>query len=249
MTKKRRRPIHLHVMVSEEEQALIQQRMTESGIRNMGAYMRKMALNGYVLHVDLSPVRELVSLQRRCSNNLNQVAIQANTYGGIYPEEIAALQRDYAALWGPLSDLLKKLPGFHYFGTICPEVLKAGGILVVPPGQRYNYHVRNHKPHFSRRYQAMRIILKLLSAPFVLALTLLVAVLNFAFSFASWVFYALSFLCLIGALFALFTGDRWGIQGLVIAFAVSPFGLPAVAEWLINKLDSLNYSLKSFITG
>ena len=63
--------------------------------RNMGAYMRKMALSGYVLHVDLSPVRELVSLQRRCSNNLNQVAIQANTYGAIYPEELAALQRDY----------------------------------------------------------------------------------------------------------------------------------------------------------
>ena len=55
--------------------------MAEAGIRNMGAYMRKMALNGYVLYVDLSPVRELVSLQRRCSNNLNQVAIQANTYG------------------------------------------------------------------------------------------------------------------------------------------------------------------------
>ena len=109
MTKKRRRPVHLHVMVSEEEQALIRERMAEAGIRNMGAYMRKMALNGYVLHVDLSPVRELVSLQRRCSNNLNQVAIQANTYGGIYPEEIAALQRDYAALWGPLSDLLERL--------------------------------------------------------------------------------------------------------------------------------------------
>lgn len=71
VTKKRRRPIHLHVMVSEEELALIQERMA----RNMGAYVRKMALNGYVLHVDLSPVRELVSLQRRCSNNLNQVAI------------------------------------------------------------------------------------------------------------------------------------------------------------------------------
>ena len=73
MTKKRRRPIHLHVMVSEAEQALIQERMAEAGIRNRGAYMRKMALSGYVLHVDLSPVRELVSLQRRCSNNLNQV--------------------------------------------------------------------------------------------------------------------------------------------------------------------------------
>ena len=107
--KKRRSSVHLHVMVSEDEQALIQERMDEAGIRNMGAYMRKMALNGYVLHVDLSPVRELVSLQQRCSNNLNQVAIQANTYGGIYPEEIAALKKAYEALWDPLSDLLKKL--------------------------------------------------------------------------------------------------------------------------------------------
>ena len=109
MTKKRRRPIHLHVMVTPEEQVLIGERMAEAGISNMGAYMRKMALNGYVLHVDLSEIRELVSLQRRCANNLNQVALHVNTYGGIYPNEIKALQRDYADLWGPLSDLLKKL--------------------------------------------------------------------------------------------------------------------------------------------
>ena len=82
--------------------------MAEAGIQNMGAYMRKMALNGYVLHVDLVDVRELVSLQRRCANNLNQVAIHANTYG-IYPSEIATLQKDYADLWGPMSDLIKKL--------------------------------------------------------------------------------------------------------------------------------------------
>ena len=105
---KRRRAVHLHVMVSEEERALIQERMTEANIRNMGAYIRKMALNGYVLHVDLSPVRELVSLQRRCANNLNQVAVHANMYG-IYPEEIAGLQRDYEKLWGQVSDVLKEL--------------------------------------------------------------------------------------------------------------------------------------------
>ena len=80
-----------------------------AGISNMGAYMRKMALNGYVLHVDLSDIRELVSLQRRSANNLNQVAIHVNTYGGIYPHEIKALQRDYADLWEAFSDLLKKL--------------------------------------------------------------------------------------------------------------------------------------------
>ncbi len=109
MTKNRRRCVHLHVMVMPEEQALIRERMAEAGISNMGAYMRKMALNGYVLHVDLSDIRELVSLQRRCANNLNQVAIHVNIYGGIYPDEIKALQQDYADLWGPLSDLLKKL--------------------------------------------------------------------------------------------------------------------------------------------
>ena len=108
MTKKRRRPIHLHVMVSEAEQALIQERMAEAGIRNMGAYMRKMALNGYILHVDLAPVKELVSLQRRCANNLNQVAVHANTFG-VYPEEIAGLQRDYEKLWGRVSDVLVEL--------------------------------------------------------------------------------------------------------------------------------------------
>jgi hypothetical protein len=73
------------MMVTPEEQALIRERMAETGISNMRAYMRKMALNGYVLHVDLSDIRELVSLQQRCANNLNQVAIHVNTYGSITP--------------------------------------------------------------------------------------------------------------------------------------------------------------------
>ncbi len=107
----RARDIPLYVRVSQAEYDLIQGRMAEAGTTNMAAFVRKMALNGYVLHVDLSPVKDLVSLQKRCANNLNQVAIHANTYGGIYPNEIAALQKDYAALWGPLSDLLKQLAG------------------------------------------------------------------------------------------------------------------------------------------
>ena len=82
--------------------------MAETGIINARVYMRKMALNGYILHVDLTPARELVSLQRRCTNNLNQVAVHANTLG-LYPEEIAGLQRDYEKLWGRVSDVLMEL--------------------------------------------------------------------------------------------------------------------------------------------
>ena len=94
-------------MVTEDELAQIQRRMAEAGITNAGAYMRKMALNGYILHVDLAPVKELV-LQRRCANNLNQVVVHANTFG-VYPEEIAGLQRDYEKLWGRVSDVLTEL--------------------------------------------------------------------------------------------------------------------------------------------
>ena len=59
-------------MVTEDELAQIQRRMAEAGITNAGAYMRKMALNGYILHVDLAPVRELVWLPRRLAHNYHK---------------------------------------------------------------------------------------------------------------------------------------------------------------------------------
>ena len=104
----RKRNVHLHVMVTPDELAAIYERMAEAGISNAGAYVRKMALNGYILHIDLAPVKELISLQRRCSNNLNQVAIHAHTYG-VYPEEIDGLKRDYEKLWGEVSKVLREL--------------------------------------------------------------------------------------------------------------------------------------------
>ena len=107
--KKRVRNTLLHVWLSPDERAKIQERMADVGIRNLSAYVRKMALNGYVLHVDLAPVKDIVSLQRRCANNLNQIAVRENINGGVYPDEIKALQKDYADLWGPLSELLERL--------------------------------------------------------------------------------------------------------------------------------------------
>ena len=100
MTKKRVRSVPIYVWVRPDELEVIRERMAEAGIRNMSAYLRKMELGGYVLHVDL---------QRRCANNLNQAAIHANSYGGLYPDELKRLQKDYADLWGPLSDLLAQL--------------------------------------------------------------------------------------------------------------------------------------------
>ena len=150
MTKKRRRSVHLHVMVTPEEQALIADRMAEAGISNMGSYMRKMALNGYVLHVDLSDIRELVALQRRCANNLNQVAIHANTYG-IYPSEIAALQKDYADLWTPLSELLKKLSAIVAIIKTTSKLVVCTDPRRVITGRSPKGVLKNLTPHYHYR--------------------------------------------------------------------------------------------------
>ena len=106
MKKNRTRNICVDLHLSEKEYDMIKERMAGAGTENVSLFIRKMALKGYVQHVGLSPVRDLVSLQRRCSNDLNQIAANVNTYGSIYREEIAALQKDYNALWGGLSNLI-----------------------------------------------------------------------------------------------------------------------------------------------
>lgn len=106
---KRRRDVPIYLWVEQRELEVIQARMAELGVQNMSAYIRKMALNGYILNVDLAPVKELISLLRRCSANLNQIAIHVNTYGGLYPQEIKSLQKDYAALWEQTTEVLKQL--------------------------------------------------------------------------------------------------------------------------------------------
>ena len=97
----------------------------------------------------------------------------------------------------------------------------------------------------------MRIILKILAAPFVLALTLLVAVLNFSVSLASWVFGILSLIFAVCGLFELFIQHNasWGITGLVLAFLLSPYGLQAVAGLLIEAVDGLGSSLRRFLVS
>ena len=84
--------------ISEDERKRIQDKMAEVGVHHMSAYIRKMALDGYCIHLDLKDIKELVSLLQRCGNNLNQYARRANTDGSIYEEDIKALQEQFAAI-------------------------------------------------------------------------------------------------------------------------------------------------------
>ena len=88
----RERNQEIHVLLLPEEMERIKQKMAELGIINRSAYVRKMALDGYCINLDLTDMKEMVSLLRRCSNNLNQYAKRANETGSIYAEDIQDLQ-------------------------------------------------------------------------------------------------------------------------------------------------------------
>jgi len=105
---KRERNLRLHIMVNHDELTTIRERMKEVDSCNQSAFIRKMALDGYAVNVDIAPVNELISLQRRCVNNLSQIAKHAQTHN-IYQAEITELQRGYAELWEQYSELLKHL--------------------------------------------------------------------------------------------------------------------------------------------
>lgn len=103
------RTIPLYFKVSPEEKEIIEKKMTQLGIHNQRAYLRKMAVDGYAVQVDMSDFKALVSLLRICSNNLNQIAKRLNSTGNLYQEDVADLQERYRELWGAISTLLEKL--------------------------------------------------------------------------------------------------------------------------------------------
>jgi len=95
----------------------------------------------------------------------------------------------------------------------------------------------------------MRIILKILAAPFVVVLTVSWALLIFVFCWAETLLQYVSGIAGLIALVLFIMGQTTGgIVFAVIAFLISPVGLPAIAKWLIDRLDDMNDALKNFIT-
>ena len=83
----------LHFRVSKAELNAIREKMQELGTHNMAAYLRKMALDGYCIRLDLGDLKKVVSLMRYASNNLNQYAKRANECGKVYAADMEDLRQ------------------------------------------------------------------------------------------------------------------------------------------------------------
>ena len=104
-----RRDQQLHFRVSKPELERIRNKMEASGILSIGSYLRKMALDGYCLHLDLPQLRRMAYLLQMCSNNLNQYAKVANENGQIYTADLEDLRARLDELISVSKQIIAKL--------------------------------------------------------------------------------------------------------------------------------------------
>ncbi|MEE0718762.1 MAG: plasmid mobilization relaxosome protein MobC [Oscillospiraceae bacterium] len=88
---------------------LVQEKMRQLGTSNFSAFMRKMAIDGYVVKLELPELRELVSLLRYSSNNLNQLTRRVHESGRIYDVDLEDIHRGQEQLWDAAQTILDKL--------------------------------------------------------------------------------------------------------------------------------------------
>ncbi|MBO6270781.1 MAG: plasmid mobilization relaxosome protein MobC [Oscillospiraceae bacterium] len=81
--------------LTDHEYEMIQQKMQQCGIRNMSAYLRKMAIDGLVVNLDMPAFREMLKLMNRTAANVNQIAVRCNMTGGISREDLTELRDGY----------------------------------------------------------------------------------------------------------------------------------------------------------
>ena len=102
-----KKTVRVEFVMSEQDAELVKGRMAELGITNLSAYLRKMAVDGYIIHLDMGDIQEMVRLLRICSNNLNQYAKRANETGSVYAADVEDLRARLDNLWDGMDKLLR----------------------------------------------------------------------------------------------------------------------------------------------
>ena len=105
----RKREVQVNFRVSPQELEMIEQKMAQLGTSNREAYLRKMALDGYVVKLGLPELKELVSLMRYSSNNLNQLTRRVHETGRIYDADLEDISQRQEQLWAGVREILTRL--------------------------------------------------------------------------------------------------------------------------------------------
>lgn len=104
-----RRSVKMTVRVTPEEHALIHEKMALIGTTNQEAYLRRMAIDGLYVRLNLPELKEMVSLLRYTGNNINQMAKRLNETGRVYEADISDIQKRQTELFEKVNEIISKL--------------------------------------------------------------------------------------------------------------------------------------------
>lgn len=95
----RKRNIQLKIWVSEEEKQLIDEKMKQLPTQRYGAYLRKMAIDGYIIYIDTKDIKEMTAQLSAIGRNINQIAKRINAAGPTYQADIEEIRERQAEIW------------------------------------------------------------------------------------------------------------------------------------------------------
>lgn len=107
----RHRNTQIIFWVSEDEKEMIEEKMAQVGMTNLSAYLRRIAIDGMIIKLELPELKEMISLLRYTSNNINQIAKRMNESGRMYDTDLEQVIQNQETLWGMVSEILTKLAG------------------------------------------------------------------------------------------------------------------------------------------
>lgn len=95
----RTRPNQILFFVSDDEKRIIKGKMKQLGTNNMGVYLRKMAIDGYIIKVDYTQQKKLAAAVSRAAANINHICRRINSTGHFYEDDVAELKERQAEIW------------------------------------------------------------------------------------------------------------------------------------------------------
>lgn len=105
----RERDIQVKFRVTQKELGFIAHKAQQLGTRNWEAYLRKMAIDGLVIKLDIPELKEMIHLLRKMGNNINQIAKQVNTTQQLHTADYHYIQQSLDAIWDKANEILKSL--------------------------------------------------------------------------------------------------------------------------------------------
>lgn len=104
-----KREVTIKIRLSESELSMIRDKMDVYGTDNMSAFIRKMAIDGYVVKLDLPELKEMTRLLSSYSNNLNQIAKRVNADGNFYSTDFDEICQHQENLWNAVEKIIRTL--------------------------------------------------------------------------------------------------------------------------------------------